>query len=73
MIQRLDKYKKNLCIINDTMVYSYDTHVATIAGATLYQHEWDYRLGVRTTQKHINYVADQLDLDIVHQISGCDV
>ena len=59
-IYTLDKYKQNLKIIGDD-VYSYSTRVAIIAGAKLLQlGYWS-----RTTQKHINYVADQYDLDIV--------
>ena len=73
MIYTLDKYKQNLSIQNEVEVWSYDSHVATIVGATLIQHEWDRSLGVKTTQKHINYVANQLDLDIVRQWKGVDV
>jgi len=68
VIISLSKYKQNLRIIDNVEVWSYNSHVATIVGATLIQHEWDRRLGVKTTQKHINYVADQLDLDIVKDI-----
>ena len=68
VIESLPKYKQNLRIIDNVEVWSYDSHVATIVGATLIQHEWDRSLGVKTTQKYINYVADQLDLDIVKDV-----
>jgi len=56
----LDKYKQNLQVIGDK-VYSYNTHVATIADAKLFQlGYWSM-----TTQKHINYVANQFDLDLI--------
>ncbi len=57
---RFEKYKKNL-LIKGNQVWSYKTHVATISNEKLYQ------LGrfSQTTQKHINYVADVLDLSIV--------
>ena len=42
-------------------VYSYNTKVAIIAGAKLLQLGW----WSQTTQKHINYVADQWDLDLI--------
>tara|TARA_R110000868_G_scaffold53364_1_gene167611 strand:+ start:2690 stop:2890 length:201 start_codon:yes stop_codon:yes gene_type:complete len=61
VIYTLPKYKKNLRIINETEVWSYNTHVATIAGAELLRHGW----WSSTTSKHINYVASELDLDIV--------
>ena len=55
-----DKYKQNLKVINDE-VYSYNTKGAIIAGAKLLQLGW----WSQTTQKHINYVADQWDLDLI--------
>ena len=56
----LEKYKQNLRIDGDK-VWSYTTHVATISGSKLFQlGYWSM-----TTQKHINYVANQLDLDLV--------
>ena len=57
---KLEKYKQNLTI-QGTQVWSYSTHVATIANDKLFQlGYWS-----QTTQKHINYVADQLDLDLI--------
>ena len=69
MIYTLAKYKENLSIRNYAEVWSYDTHVATIVGAELIEHGW----WSPTTSKHVNYVADQLDLDVVRQWKGVDV
>tara|TARA_R110000824_G_scaffold378640_2_gene570270 strand:+ start:4520 stop:4696 length:177 start_codon:yes stop_codon:yes gene_type:complete len=56
----LNKYKQNLCI-KGNQVWSYTTHVATIADDKLFQlGYWSM-----TTQKHINYVAKQLDLILI--------
>jgi len=53
-------YQKNLRV-KDNKVMSYDTHVATIKGTELIQlGYWSM-----TTQKHINYVADQLNLTLI--------
>lgn len=57
---KLDKYKQNLTI-HGNKVWSYTTHVATINGNKLKQlGYWS-----QTTQKHINYVAKELDLVLV--------
>ena len=57
---KLEKYKQNLSIIGN-QVWSYSTHVATIQGNDLIQlGYWS-----QTTQKHINYVANQLDLILI--------
>jgi|TARA_R110000803_G_C11726887_1_gene289054 hypothetical protein len=56
----LEKYKENLSV-RGNQVWSYTTHVATIEGNDLIQlGYWS-----QTTQKHINYVADQLDLILI--------
>jgi len=55
----LDRYKQNLRIIGDD-VYSYNTRVATIHQDKLLQHGW----WSVTTQKHINYVANEYNLII---------
>ena len=56
----LEKYKQNLSI-RGNQVWSYTTHVATIDNNKLYQlGYWSM-----TTQKHINYVANQLDLILI--------
>jgi len=45
----------------DNFIYSYTTLVAIIEGNTLRQlGTWS-----RTTQKHINYVAKELDLKLI--------
>ena len=57
---KLSKYKQNLTIIGN-QVWSYTTHVATIEKDKLYQlGKWS---SIR--QKHIDYVAKELDLDLV--------
>ena len=54
------KYKQNLRLEGNKVI-SYTTHVATIAGDKLYQlGYWS-----QTTQKHINYVANELDLTLI--------
>tara|TARA_R110000851_G_scaffold121556_2_gene250394 strand:+ start:3001 stop:3174 length:174 start_codon:yes stop_codon:yes gene_type:complete len=56
----MKKYKQNLRIDRDN-VYSYNTHVATIKGTELHQiGYWSM-----TTQKHINYVAKELNLNLI--------
>ena len=58
------KYKQNLSLVNydgQTFVKSYDTHVAKVDGDKLIQLGW----WSVTTQKHINYAANQLNLQLV--------
>lgn len=58
--QKFDKYKQNLTQVGDK-IYSYTTHVATIAGETLKVHGyWSM-----TTSKHINYVAREYNLTLI--------
>jgi len=60
MIQKFDKYKTNLTRVNDD-IYSYSTKVATIDKNNLIQlGYWSV-----TTQKHINYVARELNLNLI--------
>ena len=59
-MRTLEKYKQNLTIRGNE-VWSYSTHVATINNNDLLQ--LGYWSG--TTQKHINYVADHLDLILI--------
>ena len=59
---KLNKYKMNLRVIGNN-VYSYDTHVATIKDNVLYQHDW----WSVTTQKHINYVANEYSLKLIKE------
>ena len=60
-LQKLDKYKQNLTIVNGVNVYSYTTNVADIKGEEL--HVFGY--WSKTTSKHINYVARELGLTII--------
>jgi len=61
MIEKFDKYKQNLTRVGDD-IYSYSTKVAIIDGV----NNKLYQLGYwsQTTQKHINYVAREMDLEI---------
>ena len=57
---KLAKYKQNLSIQGNN-VWSYSTIVARIKGSELHQlGYWSM-----TTQKHINYVAKELDLTLI--------
>ena len=59
-MRTLSKYKQNLRIVGND-VWSYSTIVAKIDGNDLLQlGYWSM-----TTQKHINYVADELDLILI--------
>tara|TARA_R110000787_G_scaffold164748_1_gene277858 strand:+ start:177 stop:362 length:186 start_codon:yes stop_codon:yes gene_type:complete len=61
-MRTLEKYKQNLSI-RGHQVWSYTTHVATIDGNDLLQlGYWS-----QTTQKHINYVANKLNLKLIKQ------
>ena len=56
---RFDRYKTNL-VVHDNKIYSYSTCVAVIEGKYLKQlGYWS-----RTTQKHINYAAKELNLEL---------
>ena len=56
----MDKYKQNLRL-EDNKVFSYNTHVASREGTQLIQLGW----WSATTQKHINYVANELGLGLI--------
>ena len=60
MITKFNRYKTNLTKVNNH-IYSYSTKVATIKGANLIQLGW----WSVTTQKHINYAANQLNLNLI--------
>ena len=61
-MKTLSKYKQNLRIQGND-VWSYSTIVAKIDGNDLLQlGYWSM-----TTQKHINYVADELDLILIKE------
>ena len=58
------KYKQNLRVVSNglgTFVQSYSTLVAKIEDTKLIQLGW----WSRTTQKHINYAAKELGLELV--------
>ena len=58
-MEKFDRYKQNLTRVGDD-IYSYSTKVATIHQDKLIQHGyWSV-----TTQKHINYAANELGLEI---------
>lgn len=64
---KLAKYKQNLSI-RGNQVWSYTTHVATIEYDEHYNRTGNLiQLGYwsQTTQKHINYVARELDLTLI--------
>jgi len=59
-MRTLDRYKQNLKIQGNN-VWSYSTIVAKIDGSDLIQlGYWSM-----TTQKHINYVAKQFNLNLI--------
>lgn len=59
-MKSLKRYKQNLRI-QGNQVWSYSAHVATISGNELLQlGYWSM-----TTQKHINYVANELGLTLI--------
>ena len=61
-MKTLSKYKQNLRIQGND-VWSYSTIVAKIDGDNLNQlGYWS-----QTTQKHINYVANQLSLTLIKE------
>ena len=70
----LKRYKQNLKVVNNK-VYSYDTLVAKIKGDTIYKVNWkvwvkgdilDKEITTSpTTSKHINYVAQELNLELI--------
>ena len=74
----LKRYKQNLKVI-DNKVYSYDTLVAKINGDTIKKVNWKVKIEDKenekeittspTTSKHINYVANELNLKLIQFIS----
>jgi hypothetical protein len=59
-MRKFNRYKQNLTRQGDK-IWSYSTHVATIKGDELHQLGW----WSVTTQKHINYVANELNLKLI--------
>jgi len=65
---KLDKYKMNLSV-QGWNIYSYETLVAKIVGNELHKVPWKVngKTSSPTTSKHINYVANQLDLTLIRE------
>jgi len=66
-MRTLPKYKQSLRILGND-VWSYSTIVATIYKKELHQNfNKEHKLGKwsMTTQKHINYVADYMNLNLI--------
>jgi len=66
-MKTFDRYKQNLKQVGNTII-SYDTHVATIHGNTLKKMPWwvdGVGASSYSTSRHINYVARELNLEIV--------
>ena len=63
---KLDKYKMNLRV-NGNEVYSYNTLVAEIIGDELHKVAWRVNgmTSSPTTSKHVNYVANELNLKLI--------
>ena len=64
-MRTFDKYKTNLRMHNNE-VWSYSTKVAQRDGDSLIQLGW----WSVTTQRHINYVAKELGLNLVKKNKG---
>jgi len=65
-MKTFDRYKQNLKQVGNDII-SYDTVVAEIKDGKLYKLKWNVRgmTSSPTTSKHINYVARELDLEII--------
>jgi hypothetical protein len=65
-MKTFDRYKQNLRLIGNDVI-SYNTHVAEIKDGKLYKLKWNVRgmTSSPTTSKHINYVAQELNLEII--------
>ena len=65
-MRTFNKYKQNLRQQGDD-IWSYSTHVATIMYDKDYHPSHLEQLGYwsQTTQKHINYAASELGLEVV--------
>ena len=62
---KLNRYNQNLKIEGNNVI-SYTTNVAKIEGSNLIQLGW----WSVTTQKHINYVARELDLTLISNVDN---
>ena len=65
-MKTFDRYKQNLKLIGNDVI-SYDTHVAEIKDGKLYKLKWNVggMTSSPTTSKHINYVARELNLEVI--------
>ena len=65
-MKTFDRYKHNLKLIGNDVI-SYDTHVAEIKDGKLYKLKWNVggMTSSPTTTKHINYIARELNLEII--------
>ena len=65
-MKTFDRYKQNLRLIGNDVI-SYNTQVAEIKDGKLYKLKWNVRgmTSSPTTTKHINYVAQELNLEII--------
>ena len=65
-MKTFDRYKQNLRLIGKDVI-SYNTHVAEIKDGKLYKLKWNVRgmTSSPTTTKHINYIARELNLEII--------
>ena len=65
-MKTFNRYKKNLRLIGNDII-SYNTHVAEIKDGKLYKLKWNVRgmTSSPTTTKHINYIARELNLEII--------
>ena len=65
-MKTFDRYKHNLKLIGNDVI-SYNTHVAEIKDEKLYKLKWNVRgmTSSPTTTKHINYIARELNLEII--------
>jgi len=65
-MKKFDRYKHNLKLIGNDVI-SYNTRVAEIKDGKLYKLKWNVggMTSSPTTTKHINYVAQELNLEII--------
>lgn len=65
-MKKFNRYKQNLTRIGNS-IYSYDTHVAEIKDDKLYKVRWrvGYMSSSPATTRHINYVANELNLTLI--------
>ena len=65
-MKTFNRYKQNLKQIGNDII-SYNTHVAEIKDGKLYKLKWNLggMTSSPTTSKHINYVARELNLEII--------